>query len=593
MKDQLQKAIKEALSELGLPTEQIELEHPENLEHGDYSTNIALKLKGQNLNVKTTIQKSKLEKSPLELAEEIAKTLNTYPVIHNTCSRLEATAPGFINFWLSPQQLSSELELALACRERYGESEEGKGKRVVVEYSSPNIAKSFGIGHLRSTIIGQTINNLYQKMGHKTIAENHLGDWGTQFGAIIYQVVAKNLAPIKSGLAADTLTVTELEKLYVDFNKEAQDNPDLWEEAKKWFKKLEEGDSQAREIWQACVKVSLAEFERIYERLGVKFDYMHGESFYEDKMPAVIRELKSKKLAVLDQGALIIKFSLGDGMPPGIIQKSDGATTYLTRDLAAVKFRLDTFQPDLIIYEVGVEQTLHFRQLFKIVDMLGWATQDHFIHVKHGLYLGPGGQKFSTRRGETVKIEEVLNEAIEKAKELDIRQEALGNSSETVQEVGIGAIKYFDLLHSPASNIIFDWQKMFLLAGNSGPYLQYTHARARSVLTRAMANDQWPMTNLSFSIGNLVLKGEELVLLRTFYRFPEVIKSAAYQYAPNLLCNFLFDLASKYNNMYNNLSILEAEREEQKNLRLAITAVTVNILKSGLELLGITAPNRM
>ncbi len=618
IKDQLTRDLEKLVEESKLSyfgKIEIQLEHPENPEHGDYSTNIAmiifanLKIKNQRSKLQIKIQKYK---NPLELAQEIAKTLNTSYLIPNTCSRIEAIAPGFINFWLSADYLSKELELALSEAKCYGGSDKGKGKTVVVEYSSPNIAKRFGVGHLRSTIIGQSIYNIYQLLGYKVIGDNHLGDWGTQFGAIIAEVKSAKLK-------VQSLAIDDLERLYVDFNEKAKGNPDLWEEARKWFKKLEDGDEDARKIWKACIKISFEEFDKIYKLLNVSFDNMHGESFYEDKMESVIAELKEKKLVVEDQGALIIKYPDSE-FPPGIVLKSDGATTYLTRDLAQIKFRLGEWNPDLLIYEVGVEQTLHFRQLFRAIEMLGWARstrpirksqdlrssgqakQDRFVHVKHGLYLNPEGKKFSTRRGDTVGIEAVLTEAVERARKLGNRpvgnrsvEDSLvpsayspsASSDEVATAVGIGAVKYFDLSHSPESNIIFSWEKMFLLTGNSGPYLQYTNARARSVLSKAMGNREWAVENKKLVPSAYSLVPEELALLRTLYKFPEVVESAAEQFSPNLICNYLFDLASKYNLMYNNLPILG------NDLRLKLTRATANILKTGLDLLGINAPERM
>lgn len=557
----ISKSMEDTIRELNGERVEIQLEHPANFEHGDYSSNVAMRIGPMR------------QMSPINFAKALQEKLLVDEEIKHLVEKIDVAPPGFINFWLSKEELSRQLQLALSEGERYGKSKEGSGKTIVIDYSSPNIAKRFGIGHLRSTIIGQTLCNLYRFLGYRVISDNHLGDWGTQFGAIIAELKSQ-MSKVKS--LAD-LTVSLLEELYVNFNRKAHDKPELWDEARMWFKKLEDGDKEARAIWEACVKVSMEEFNRIYKLLGVKFDYCYGESFYQDKMASVIEEAKKKQLAVKDQGALVIKYP--DALPPGILVKSDGATTYLMRDLAAIKFRLNEWQPDKILYEVGAEQSLHFQQLFKTVEILGWAKQDQFVHVKHGLYLSTGGKKFSTRKGETVNLEEVLLEAVERAGKL-------GKGGETAKAVGVGAIKYFDLSHHPESPIVFSWEKMFLLTGNSGPYLQYTYARCCSILRRA----NW--TNLSNWTNWTNLQPDERALLRTFYRFPEIIHEAVSQYAPNLLCNFLYDLASKYNRLYNNISILGAE-ERQKQFRLALTAVTAQTLKTGLILLGIAVPEKM
>lgn len=579
VKEEFSKAIKGALSKLDLPEIEPQIEYPNEFSHGDYATNVAL------------IVVKKFGKNPIEVADYIVTELKDDKALRDLCDKIEAVPPGFINLWLSKGQLIRQLELALKDGEQYGTSKEGKNQTVVVEYSSPNIAKRFGIGHLRSTIIGQAIYNLYKFLGYKVVGENHLGDWGTQFGAILYQVKS-------SKFKVKSLTIDDLEKLYVDFNKAAAQDGKLWDEARNWFKKLEDGNEEAREIWKACVDVSLKDFQRIYNLLGIKFDNMHGESFYEDKMATVIEDAKKKNLAFEDKGALIIKV-------PGIetplmLLKSDGATTYETRDLAAIKYRVKTWQPSKILYEIGAEQDLHFRLVFAAAKLLGYDSLEsgkltQFVHIKHGLYRLSGG-KISTRLGTSVNLDDVLLEAITRAQRIIESSETSRNLLDKQKKiiaraVGIGAVKYFDLLHNPSSEIIFSWDKMFLLTGNSGPYLQYTHARAQSVLYKAGDYD------LRFKIYDL--QKEEIALLRTFYKFPEVIKDAAHQYAPNLLCNFLYDLASKYNIMYNNLPILEPKSkrvEEQgsvRNLRIALTAVTANILRKGLDLLGIQAPERM
>lgn len=535
--------------------DEIKLEFPENEAFGDYSSNVAM-VAGHK-------------------AEEIVEKLREDKTLMGLVSKIEVAGPGFINFFLSEKALLDELVSIEKQQKKYGTSNLGEGKTVIVDYSSPNIAKRFGIGHLRSTVIGQSLYNLYKLLGYKVIGDNHLGDWGTQFGTLLYQIDSK-------GLEASDLTIDELEELYVEFNSEAKSNEKLLDMARAWFKKLEEKDARAREIWKKVVDTSLKEFERIYEILGVKIDYAYGESFYLDKMPSVIEELKKKGLLTESQGAKIIEFK---DLPPAIVVKSDGATIYLTRDLATIRFRIGEWKPDILIYEVGSDQTLHFRQLFETVRLLKWKGNSEFVHVAHGLIRFEHG-KMSTRKGETVSLEEVLNGAISKARAIIDRSETgrgLGsNEKEKVAKaVGIGAVKYFDLMHHPSTDIIFDWEKIFVLEGNSAPYLQYTVARANSVLEKGKK---------SSPKGKIALNPEELAVLHSLTRFSEIIVIAAKSYSPNLLANYLFDLAQKFNNFYNQHRIVGGENEE---LRLALTAGTRQVLKNGLAILGIETPQRM
>ncbi|MGB9637299.1 MAG: arginine--tRNA ligase, partial [Microgenomates group bacterium] len=395
---------------------------------------------------------------------------------------------------------------------------------------------------------------------------------------------------------------------------------EMEEEARKWFKKLEEGDSEARAIWQACVDISLKEFDRIYKLLGVKIDIALGESFYLDKMDEVLEDCRKKGILKESQGAQVVEIP---GMKvPAMLVKSDGATTYLLRDLAAIKYRVKTWRPDLIVYEVGADQSLHFRQLFNLAVQLGYGNLNMFVHVAHGLIRWPTG-KFSTRSGKTIHLEEVLKEAIERAKKLSegtnastiVHQFVLKDSEKVAKAVGIGAIKYNDLKQNPRTDIIFDWDQILTLNGNSGPYLQYTYARTQSVLRKVQSQTAYqPAGKLGkvqcFSNETMKqLNNEEMVLLRTIYRFPEVVEESAKQFSPNLLCNFLFDLAQKFNLFYDKHRILsqkskfksqkvgiESENEvteEQSNFRLVLTAAVGQVLKNGLGLLGIEALKRM
>lgn len=543
--------------------DEIELEFPENEDFGDYSSNVAMilaKEKGKN---------------PKDVAQEIVDKLKKDQDLAKTVSKIDIAGPGFINFFLSGELLQEELLRINREAQGYGESRLGEGKTVVIDYSSPNIAKRFGIGHLRSTVIGRALYNLFKSQGYEVIGDNHIGDWGTQFGTLLYQIDSKGLNP-------DELTIDSLEELYVEFNSEAKNDEKLWDAARDWFKKLEEKDPKALNIWQKVVEISKTEFQRIYELLGVSFEYSHGESFYQDKMPGVIEELRQKGLLIKSEGAMVVELK---NMPPGLILKSDGATTYLTRDLATVKFRIGEWKPDIFVYEVGSDQTLHFRQLFEIVKLLGWTNDKQFVHVAHGLIRFPHG-KMSTRKGETVKLEEVLDEAIGRAADIIGKSETTRGlsdkeSREVAKQVGIGSVVYFDLSHHPETDIIFDWEKIFVLEGNSASYLQYCLARAGSVLAKAKGKKE---------TGKFKPNAEEETVLRSLVRFPEIIAISTKNYSPNLLANYLFELAKKYNNFYNQHRIIG---EENEGFRIALTSGVRQVLQNGLGLLGIATPDKM
>jgi arginyl-tRNA synthetase len=565
----IQDSVEKLFPQMKIP--EFQVEHPEKKELGDYATNVAFLIAKE------------LKESPVKIANQIANLIKKEKIFE----KVEVKGPGFINFFLSFDFLFEELKRILRERESYGKSKIGKGKTVIIDYSSPNIAKPFGIGHLRSTIIGQALYNIYKFLGYKVIGDNHLGDWGTQFGKLIFAIKNWGKKKVKD------YSIDELEELYVRFHKEAEKNPQLEEEGRKWFKKLEEGEKEARRIWKVLVKISLKEFERIYKFLGVKFDLALGESFYEPMTREIIEELKEKKIAKESQGALIIEFHQNE-FPPVIIQKSDGTTTYFTRDLATIKYRLKKWNPDLIIYEVGADQKLHFQQLFKTVEILGWSRKTKFVHVAHGLYRTKTG-KFSTRKGETVHLEDVLKEAIERAKEIIEKSETsrglVGKEKERAAKiVGIGAVKYNDLSQHPSKDIIFDWEKVLNLKGNSAPYLQYTFVRCQSVLRKA-GDRKLEAESRKLKIEKL--KKEEVDILREIYKFPEIVQEAAEKFSPNLICNFVFDLAKKYNLFYDSYPILKAENEKTKNFRLILTKAVAQIIKNSLLILGIETPQKM
>src|SRR3989304_3431419 len=393
MKLEIESAVKKAVQELYRLDLASALEPPKQESFGDFPPPAALEITRQTVS------------DSLEIARQLKLRLEED--LKDLVQEIQVEKPGFLNFWLKDRFLLEELGRIAKGAGRYGSSDLGQGKTLVIDYSAPNIAKRFGIGHLRSTVIGQALYNLYKFSGYKVVGDNHLGDWGTQFGAILRQVKSKNLN-------VKNLNVDKLEELYVDFHREAEQNPKRMEEAREWFLKLESGDKEAREIWQAVVEVSKKEFDRIYALLRVGFDYAYGESFYEGKMPEVIKAVRERGLSKRSDGAEIVEFAK---LPPAILVKSDGATTYFTRDLATIKYRLETWNPQTIIYQVGAHKKLHFQQVFATAKMLGWADGTNLVHVAHGLIRFAEG-KLSTRRGQTVKLDDVLDEAITRAKKL-------------------------------------------------------------------------------------------------------------------------------------------------------------------------------
>ena len=527
-----------------------QIEHPADMSHGDYSVNVALVVGGGR-----------------PLAEKIAENLKKSD-LNKIASEISVAGPGFINISIRNEALITLIDKLLRA-EYLGVS--GKGKKVIVEYSSPNIAKPFTVGHLRSTIIGDAIANILESIGWTVLRDNHLGDWGTQFG--------KQICALKKWGDVNRLdySVKELVDLYVKFHEEAEKDPKLEDEARSWFKKLEDGDKEARALWQKCVDWSWIEFNKIYQRLGIKFSDQFnqgrglGESFFEDKMTDVIAELKAKKLLKTGEDGAQLVFFKDEKYPPAMILKKDGATLYATRDLATDKYRKEKYNPDLVINEVGQEQELYFKQLFEIETRLGWYKKEQRIHVAHGMYRFKEG-KMSTRKGNVIWLEEVLDEAEKKA---------------TAKEIAIGALKWNDLKGSAKRDIVFDWDEILNMEGNSGPYLQYTYARCRSVIAKSNSQIDPERSRKTTDLTN-----PDGLVLRTLYRFDEVVTQAAEELSPSLVANFLYDLAQRYNNFYNVETILKAP-VGKKEFRLWLTHATAEILKKGLYLLGIEVPSRM
>ena len=569
--ESIKQAIEGALTKLGIKNPDVSLEHPAELSHGDYSTNAALRYAKE------------LKMKPWELAERLLQGLTLNLQKGQTfIERIEIAGTGFINFRLSPEFFAERIQEILEKKDSFGGSDIGRGKKVIVEFSSPNIAKPFTIGHLRSTIIGDAVAKTLYFLGFSVIRDNHLGDWGTQFGKMI--VAIKKWGNVQK-IAVSPSPVRALVDLYVRFHAEAKASHALEDEAREWFVKLEKGDAEARDFWKQCVAWSMKEFEALYKRLGVLFDTMHGESFFEDKMQAVVAELEQKKLLKESEGARLVFFP-EEIFPPLMIVKKDGGTLYATRDLATDAWRKKEYGDRVIIInETGGEQSLYFRQIFMLEEMLGWFKQGERVHIGHGLTRGKEG-KMSTREGNTIWLEEVLDEAVKRAEAIN---------KETAEIVGIGALKFNDLKREAKQDIIFDWDDVLNMKGDSGPYLQYSYARAMSVLRKGTSSVPTFCRDTSLKGG--IIKAPPLkgggggVLPRLLYRFPEIVERSGMDYAPHFIATYLIELAGAFNNWYAKERILDAGEETE--YRLALTAAFAQVMKNGLWLLGIAAPDKM
>lgn len=544
----LQEAAKEA---------DVKVTIPENSEFGHYSTNLPFEFAKMQ------------EVSPAEAGKEIRdKVTNLAP--KNLFSRVDI-AGGFLNFTLSDQALEDEINLILRQRANYGRTKKGFRKNIVVDYSAPNIAKPMNVGHLRSTIIGQAIVNLLRFQGYRVIGDNHVGDWGTQFGALLYAF--KNWGS-RPDFEKDPINY--LVGLYIRFHKEAETNEDLMAAAREETKKLQQGNQENRKLWREFVRVSIREFNKTYKRLGVKFNATLGESFYQKALAGVVKNALQKAVAVKDEGAIKIVFN-DEKLPDIVIEKSDGSHLYATTDLATIEYRVKRWHPEKILYVVANEQALHFSQIFKAAELLRINPETELRHVKFGMLLAESGQKMSTRRGEFIKLEDLLNRAVEEAGKID---------KESAEKVGIGAVKYFDLAHDRQSDIVFDWDRVLNLKGNSAPYILYSYTRLRSVLRKAGSK-----IKKKFDISLLKTDAEQKVVRQLIY-FPDVAAQAAESCMPNYLADYLYKLANDLNAFYETSPIISAPKPLAGS-RLALTVAGSIVLKQGLKLLGIETLEKM
>ena len=575
--DQIKELIWQSLDQSiadAVSKESIRLEKPANPDFGDLSTNLAMTLFPQ---VKDQYY------SPREFAEAIISKIKKEDK-GELFQEINIAGPGFINFKLNNNQLFTSLEKILKGQSLIEDL--GKNKKVIVEFSSPNIAKPFTIGHFRSTIIGDSMARILEASGYQVFRDNHLGDWGTQFGK---QIVAIKKWGDEKRIETSDNPVEELVALYVKFHQEAEKDPSLEDEGRAWFKKLEDGDKEARELWQKCIDWSFKEFDKIYKRLGVSFTENngrgYGESYFEDKLTALIEELKGKEIIKEgDKGAWLVFFP-NDQYPPLMIQKADGATLYATRDLATDKWRKENKRyqnedasPAIIINEVGAEQALYFQQIYEVEKMLGWYDESQRIHLKHGLFRFKEG-KMSTRKGNVIWLNKVLDKAEEKAA-------TLSDNKEIAQKVSIAALKWNDLKRKAELPINFEWDEILNLQGNSGPYMLYSYARAQSVLRKADADEELEQIA---RIENP--NAEEKEILSLLDEYGKTIKRATEEYAPHHIATYLFKLSQAFNSFYNKHQILKDSPERQ--FRLQLTLAVSLIIKNGLSLLGIETLERM
>ena len=516
-----------------------------------------------------------LRMAPPKIAEAVAAAFDAPET-----ARVEAVN-GYLNFFLNRVNFAKgTLENVLASGEKYGSSDMGAGKTICLDYSSINIAKRFHIGHLSTTMLGHSLKRIYEHLGYKTVGINHLGDWGTQFGKMIcaYKLWGSEEQVEKGG-------VNELTRLYVKFHAEAEEHPELEDEGRAWFKKIEDGDPEALRIFNWFKELTLRDTARVYDLLGVKFDSYAGESFYNDKMGRVIDELKAKNLLTISDGASIVDLEKYN-MPPCLILKKDGATLYATRDIAAALYRHDTYHFDKCLYVVAYQQDLHFRQWFKVLELMGYDWAKDCVHVAFGM-ISYEGQSLSTRKGNIVYLEDQLDQAQEKAlKIIEEKSPNLENKAEVARQVGIGAVVYADLSNNRIKDIDFSWDRALNFDGETGPYVQYTHARCCSVLRKAAE------LNLPDPDYSALQDDEAQDCLRKLGRFPDVIKEAADKYEPSMITRAVTDLAQAYNKFYYEHRILDDDPAVAA-ARVALTRAMKSVIKTGLYLIGIEAPERM
>ena len=555
--------LKEKIEDLTLEEIVALIEVPPNKEMGDYAF--------------PCFKLAKVfRKAPNMIAAELAETIEAKGEISKVMP-----LGGYVNFFVNKSQLAeSVIKDVLTKKENYGHSDLGQNKAVVIDFSSPNIAKPFHIGHIRTTVIGNALYKIYDSQGYNVVRVNHLGDYGTQFGKLI---VAFKLWGSKEAVEANP--IPELLKLYIQFHDEAEKKPEMEDEARAWFTKLENGDEEAKALWQWFRDESLKEFARVYDLLDIEFDSYAGESFYSDKMDTVIDQIKEKGLLKESQGTNVVDLEEYN-MPPALITKNDGSTLYMTRDLAAAIYRKNTYDFDKCIYVVGSQQSLHFQQLFKVLELMGFEWSKDLVHVPFGMVALEEGT-MSTRKGRVVFLEDVLKQAIEKTKETVLSKNPNAkNVDEIAKQVGVGAVVFQELSNSRIKDYTFSWERTLSFEGETGPYVQYTHARCCAVLRKA---NEEVTTDINY---DLLSDGDAAEVLKVIGSFNKSILSAMRRNEPHIVTRFVLDLAQAFNKFYHDNPIL-VEDEELRKARLALVAATRQTLENGLKILGMHAPERM
>ncbi len=528
-----------------------------------------------------------LKKAPpviaTEIKEKLDDILNSNGDEDTVIEKIEITG-GYLNFYINKKLLTKEVLQNIFEQEEYGKSEIGKGKNIVIDYSAPNIAKPFHIGHLRSTVIGGALYNIYKYLGYNTIGVNHLGDYGTQFGKLIegYKLWGDEYDIEKD-------PINELTKIYIRINNACKEDEKILNACRDNFKKLEDGDSYCVELWKKFRALSLKEFQKVYDLLGSKFDSWNGEAFYSDKMPEIIQILEKTGKLVESQGAKIIDLEDKGINTPCIIEKTNGSTTYATRDLAAIMYRARTYDFDKALYVTSYEQVLHFKQVFEVAKLLGLDEKytNGLEHVSFGMVLLPTG-KMSTREGNIVKLEELLNEAIQRAEEIiEEKNPELENKKEIAKKVGIGAVIFNDLSNSRVKDEVFEWNQILNFQGETGPYIQYTYVRTKSVLEKAGYIPELKNVDV-----NKLLDESSQNIIKLIYSFEDILVQVTNKEEPSILSRFLIDLAKAFSSFYNENKIIGVDKEEQ-DARVFLTYSVGKVLKIGANLLGIQMPDKM
>ncbi|MDU7496498.1 arginine--tRNA ligase [Sneathia sanguinegens] len=545
--------------------EKKDLQNSTKKEFGDFQTNFAM------------VNSKKIGKNPREIAKELVEQFDGMEII----KKIELAGPGFINIYVSDEKLNEEITRFGSEKFEYGID---TSRIVAIDYSSPNIAKRMHVGHLRSTIIGDALKKIYEEIGFKVYGDNHIGDWGTQFGKLI---VAYNKWLNKE--AYEKNAIEELERLYVLFSTESKKDPSLEEEAREELRKVQIGDPVNLALWKEFITYSMKEYQKVYDRLDIHFELVNGESFYNEMMPKVLDDLRQKGLAKEDDGALVVFFD-ENKLPPCIVQKKDGSFLYSTSDLATIKYRKEKLNVDIALYVVDERQAGHFKQVFEISRLLGGLYEYEKHHTQFGIMRFGNGMIFSSRGGNVIRLTDLLDQAKEEVKK--VVDEKNPNLSEEERDkiseaVGVCAIKYFDLSQNRTSPILFEWDKVLSFEGNTGPYLQYTYVRIKSILNKVDKIDK----NAKVLVESSTEAERDLV--STILKLPTAVIKAYETKKPNVIADYVYDLAKKFNSFYNNEKILTASSEELRNSRILLSEKVGEALKKSLALLGIKTVDKM